>query len=290
MKDTFIKAILVSIPIAITFLYIIISSYMFGESFYNLFFLRHNSIIYTYILLASLTPLATYEYLRYHHIRSLENDIPTFLSALEASLTAGLNFFSAITEAGKHTKTLSTIIDNIVKHVRAGKSFESEVDKLVPSETFLLKMFREYMKVLSKCGEELYETVAEYRHLFGKLLSFKETLYIQAKHTLFLFSMILFTYIVTAIIIAKYFLEAFANRSIDSYLLYVPETLVDIIESAFTYILCIQVIGSGIALSIMSGSRRLHMLLPILAVASIMLTIYALFIYDITSSLLVNIS
>jgi hypothetical protein len=278
MKDSTLRGLLATVPAIATALYVLLGHYLFMEPIGDLFFNRYNAIIYTYILLASLTPFAVYEYMKFHYIRSIEYEIPVFLSVLEATITAGMSFFAAFSEAGKYTKFLGRIVDNIIKKVRAGLKFDEEINA-IPAETFLLKVFREYLRMLSRSGEELYVTLAEYRQMFEKILSFKTTLYNQARQTMFVFLTILYTYVLTIIIIAKFFLEALVGKA--TTIITVSSDLVNLVESISVYTLFIQAVGSGVALSIISGSSRIHMLLITIAGSVIGLLVYAAFIFGV---------
>ena len=278
MKDFYIKKefslLLLSIPIVTPVLYVWIRVNMYGEPIHQIILGKKDPIFITLILLISTLPYALREYYRERIIRSIENDIPVFLSGVEAGLIAGMSVYNAYNEASKQTKILGKYMQRILRGVRIGATFENEIDYHIPHDTYLLRIFKEYLKLLVIGGEELYRTMSDIREIFEKIVTFKKTLRSNAMQTSSVFLTILGVYIAVLVMVVKMFLEGFTNTTIVS----ISQDTVNTIEATGAYMIYIQAIGSGIVLSVLSGSNRNYMLFPMILASILGLLSYAYFI------------
>ncbi|MEB3756917.1 MAG: hypothetical protein GSR79_08715 [Desulfurococcales archaeon] len=278
MKDIWIKpwvtAALLALPIAVLIIYPLAAVYNYNTDIHTVFLERVYSITLTFLLLVATIPYSLREYLRDRFIRSIEKDIPTFLSAVEAGLIAGMSVYNAYKEAAKQTKTLGSLVNKILRGVRVGSAFEEEVDKHIPHDTYLLRIFKEYLKLLVVGGEELYRTMTDIRNIFEKLVTFRSSLHSNASQTASVFLTILGVYIAVLVMIVKMFLEGITQSSIIN----ISQQAVNTVESIGAYMIYIQAIGSGIVISILSGSRRYYMLLLTVISSILGLIGYAYFI------------
>ncbi|MCE4606242.1 MAG: hypothetical protein F7B59_02800 [Desulfurococcales archaeon] len=278
MKDVWVKpwvtAVLLSLPVITLVLYPVIAISSYHLSLHTVFLEKEHSIVLTLLLLLATIPYSVREFLRNRFIRSVEREIPTFLSGVEASLIAGMSIYSAYMEAVKQTKTLGVLVGKIMRGVKIGSSFEEEVDKHIPHDTYLLRIFKEYLKLLVVGGEELYRTMTDIRNIFEKLVTFKNTLHSNASQTASVFLTILGVYIAVLVMVVKMFLEGITQSTIVT----ISQTAVNTIESVGSYMIYVQAVGSGIVISILSGSERYYMLLLTITSSIIGLLGYAYFI------------
>ncbi len=278
MKDFYIRKeltiLLLLIPIITSILYVWVRINIYNTPVHQVILGKKDPLILTLILLVSTLPYAIREYYRERLIRSIENDIPVFLSGVEAGLIAGMSVFNAYSEASKQTKSLGILMQKILRGVKIGAAFEEEIDYNLPHDTYLLRIFKEYLKLLVVGGEELYRTMREIREIFEKLVTFKKTLRSNAMQTASVFLTILGVYIAVLVMVVKMFLEGFTNTSIVS----ISQDTVNTIEATGAYMIYIQAIGSGIVLSTLSGSNRNYMLFPMILASILGLLGYAYFI------------
>ncbi|MEB3772113.1 MAG: type II secretion system F family protein [Desulfurococcales archaeon] len=278
MKDFYTRKeftiMLLIIPFVIPLIYIWIRFHVYHEPIHQIILGKKDPIVLTFLLLVSTLPYATREYYREKLIRSIENDIPIFLSGVEAGLIAGMSVYSAYNEASKQTKVLGNLMQRILRGVRIGSTFEGEVDHHIPHDTYLLRIFKEYLKLLVIGGEELYRTMSDIREIFEKIVTFKKTLRSNAMQTASVFLTILGVYIAVLVMVIKMFLEGFTNTTIVS----ISQNTVNTIEATGAYMIYIQAIGSGIVISVLSGSNRNYMLLPMISASILGLISYAYFI------------
>ena len=278
MRDIWIKPwvtiLLLSLPVATLIAYTVVTVCIYHTSIHIVFLGRTHAIALTFLLLITTIPYSIREYLRNRFIRLVERDIPTFLSAVEASLIAGMSIYSAYGEAAKQTRTLGLLIKKVLRGVRIGSGFEEEVDKNIPHDTYLLRIFKEYLKLLVVGGEELYGTMTDIRNIFEKLVTFRNSLHSNANQTASIFLTILGVYLAVLIMIVKMFLEGITQSSIIS----VSQEAVNTIESAGAYMIYIQAVGSGVVISILSDSKRYYMLLLTVISSILGLLGYAYFI------------
>ncbi|MEB3757637.1 MAG: hypothetical protein GSR76_02120, partial [Desulfurococcales archaeon] len=85
---------------------------------------------------------------------------------------------------------------------------------------------------------------------------------------------ILGVYIAVLVMVIKMFLEGFTNTTIVS----ISQNTVNTIEATGAYMIYVQAIGSGIVISVLSGSNRNYMLLPMISASILGLISYAYFI------------
>lgn len=278
MKDFYTRKeftiMLLVIPFVIPLIYIWIQFHMYHEPIHQIILGKKDPIVLTFLLLISTLPYAVREYYREKLIRSIENDIPIFLSGVEAGLIAGMSVYNAYSEASKQTKVLGSLMHRILRGVRIGSTFEDEVDHHIPHDTYLLRIFKEYLKLLVIGGEELYRTMSDIREIFEKIVTFKKTLRSNAMQTASVFLTILGVYIAVLVMVIKMFLEGFTNTTIVS----ISQNTVNTIEATGAYMIYIQAIGSGIVISVLSGSNRNYMLLPMISASILGLISYAYFI------------
>lgn len=274
MRDEWMKpwvtALLLTIPIAVFMVYIFVGVMYYRIGLYDLFLTRKNASILTLTLSASLMPYSIREYLRQRFIASIENEIPVFLSTVEAGLIAGMSIYLSYEEAAKQVKVLGSLMRKVLRGVRAGSEFNRELEKHVPADTYLLRVFREYLELLVIGGEELYKTMTDIRKLFEKFVVFKSTLRSNANQAAIVFLTILGVFVAVLVMVVKMFLEGMTNTEIVS----INPRNVEMIESIGSYMILIQAIGSGITLSTLSGSNRNHMLLHTMLTSIIGLIAY----------------
>lgn len=218
----------------------------------------------TAALLAATIPFGVSEYLRDRFITRIEGDIPTFLSAVEASLIAGLSIFTAYEKGAENVKTLGPIMRRILRYVAAGEDFSVVVDKLVPGDTSYLRVFREYLKLLSAGGEQLYASVAEIREVFEKLTEFKSALRAQARQAAMTFLTIMGVYVLVLVLVIRLFLVELAGT--ENILVEGAAQAETVVKALGAYTLYVQGVGAGVVLSVLSGSHRYNMML--LSIAS----------------------
>ncbi len=274
MRDEWMKpwvtALLLTIPVAVFMVYIFVGVMYYRIGLYDLFLTRRNASILTLTLSASLMPYSIREYLRQRFIASIENEIPVFLSTVEAGLIAGMSIYLSYEEAAKQVKVLGSLMRKVLRGVRAGSEFNRELEKHVPADTYLLRVFREYLELLVIGGEELYKTMTDIRKLFEKFVVFKSTLRSNANQAAIVFLTILGVFVAVLVMVVKMFLEGMTNTEIVS----INPRNVEMIESIGSYMILIQAIGSGITLSTLSGSNRNHMLLHTMLTSIIGLIAY----------------
>ena len=274
MRDEWMKpwvtALLLTIPVAVFMVYIFVGVMYYRIGLYDLFLTRKNASILTLTLSASLMPYSIREYLRQRFIASIENEIPVFLSTVEAGLIAGMSIYLSYEEAAKQVKVLGSLMRKVLRGVRAGSEFNRELEKHVPADTYLLRVFREYLELLVIGGEELYKTMTDIRKLFEKFVVFKSTLRSNANQAAIVFLTILGVFVAVLVMVVKMFLEGMTNTEIVS----INPRNVEMIESIGSYMILIQAIGSGITLSTLSGSNRNHMLLHTMLTSIIGLIAY----------------
>jgi hypothetical protein len=278
MRDFYIRKeftiLLLLIPMVIPAIYVWIRVDMYHIPFHQVILGKEDPIILTFLLHISTLPYALREFYRERIIRSIEYDIPVFLSGVEAGLIAGMSIYNAYSEASKQTKSLGNLMQKILRGVKIGGTFEEEIDYHFPYDTYLLRIFKEYLKLLVIGGEELYRTMREIREIFEKLVTFKKVLRSNAMQTASVFLTILGVYIAVLIMVVKMFLEGFTNTTIVS----ISQDTVNSIEATGAYMIYIQAIGSGIVISILSGSNRNYMLFPMIIASILGLLGYAYFI------------
>jgi len=278
MRDFYIKKeftiLLLIIPIIIPAVYIWVCIDVYNKPIHQVILGKEDPIILTFLLLVSTIPYSIREFYREKLIRSIENDIPVFLSGVEAGLIAGMSVYNAYSEASKQTKSLGNLIQKVLRGVKIGATFEDEIDKHLPHDTYLLRIFKEYLKLLVIGGEELYRTMRDIREIFEKLVTFKKTLRSNAMQTASVFLTILGVYIAVLVMVVKMFLEGFTNTTIVS----ISQDTVNTIEATGAYMIYIQAIGSGIVISVLSGSNRNYMLFPMILASILGLLGYAYFI------------
>ena len=182
--------------------------------------------------------------------------------------------YNAYNEASKQTKVLGILMQRVLRGVRIGSAFEDEIDYHIPHDTYLLRIFKEYLKLLVVGGEELYRTMSDIREIFEKIVTFKKTLRSNAMQTSSVFLTILGVYIAVLVMVVKMFLEGFTNTTIVS----ISQDTVNTIEATGAYMIYIQAVGSGIVLSVLSGSNRNYMLFPMILASILGLLSYAYFI------------
>ncbi len=216
------------------------------------------ALITSLLLLATL-PFAVAEYLRDKFITRIEREVPTFLSAVEASLIAGLSIFTAYEKGAEHVKTLGPLVKRILRFVAAGEDFAVAVDYLVPGDTSFLKVFREYLKLLAVGGEQLYSSVGEMRKVFEKLVEFKTSLRAQARQAAATFMTILGVYVLVLVLIIRLFLVELAGT--ENIIVEGVPQVEAIVRALGAYTLYVQGVGGGVVLSVLSGSHRYGMLL-----------------------------
>ncbi len=274
MRDEWMKpwvtALLFTIPVAAFMIYIFVGVVYYRIGLYDLFLTRKNASILTLTLSASLMPYSIREYLRHRFIASIEKEIPVFLSTVEAGLIAGMSIYLSYEEAAKQVKVLGSLMMKVLRGVRAGSEFSIELEKHVPADTYLLRVFREYLELLVIGGEELYKTMTDIRKLFEKFVVFKSTLRSNANQAAVVFLTILGVFVAVLVMVVKMFLEGMTNTEIVS----INPRSVEMIESIGSYMILIQAIGSGITLSTLSGSNRTHMLLHTMLTSIIGLIAY----------------
>ena len=232
--------------------------------------------VITASLLAATVPFGILEYSRDRFITRIENEIPTFLSAVEASLIAGLSIFTAYEKGAEHVKTFGPIMKRILRYVAAGEDFVVVVDKLVPGDTSYLKVFREYLKLLAMGGEQLYSSVGEMRKVFEKLTEFKSALKAQARQAAATFLTILGVYVLVLILIIRLFLVELAGT--ENMLTEGVAQAESIVKALGAYTLYVQGVGAGVVLSVLSGSHRYNMMLLTIVSAFIALVIYSVLV------------
>lgn len=227
------------------------------------------------LLLATL-PLGVAEYLRDRFITRLEYEIPTFLSAVEASLIAGLSIFTAYEKGAEHVKTFGPIMRRILRYVAAGEDFVVVVDRLIPGDTSYLRVFREYIKLLALGGEQLYSSVGEMRKVFEKLTEFKSALRTQARQAAATFITILGVYVLVIVLVIRLFLVELAGA--ENIITEGVAQVESVVRALGAYTLYVQGVGAGVVLSVLSGSHRYNMMLLTVLSAFIALVIYSVLV------------
>lgn len=229
------------------------------------------ALITASLLLATL-PFGVAEYLRDRFIARIEYEIPTFLSAVEASLIAGLSIFTAYEKGSEHVSTFGPIMRRVLRYVAAGEDFATAIDKLVPGDTSYLKVFKEYIKLLAQGGEQLQASVTEVRKVFEKLTEFKSALRSQAKQAAATFITILVVYVLVLILVIRLFLVELAGT--EDIITEDVAHVESIVKALGAYTLYVQGVGAGVVLSVLSGSHRYNMMLLTLLTSFIALIIY----------------
>jgi len=230
----------------------------------------------TAVLLIATIPFGVAEFLRDRFITRIEYEIPTFLSAVEASLIAGLSIFTAYEKGAEHVKTLGPIMRRVLRYVAAGEDFEVVIDRLVPGDTSYLRVFREYIKLLAAGGEQLYQSVGDVRKVFEKLTEFKAALRSQARQAAATFVTILGVYVLVLVLVIRLFLVELAGT--ENILTEGVAQVESVVKALGAYTLYIQGVGAGMVLSVLSGSHRYNMMLLSIISAIIALATYALLV------------
>lgn len=264
------RALLAALPALVG---IVVSAYLvFAEGAGSLIDWPGPAVI-TASLLAATIPFGVVEYLRDRFITRIESEIPTFLSAVEASLIAGLSIFTAYEKGAEHVRTFGPVMKRILRYVAAGEDFVIVIDKLVPGDTSYLRVFREYLKLLAMGGEQLHSSVGEMRKVFEKLTEFKSALRAQARQAAATFLTILGVYVLVIVLIIRLFLVELAGTQ--NIITEGVAQVESVVRALGAYTLYVQGVGAGIVLSVLSGSHRYNMMLLSVVSALAALIIYS---------------
>ncbi len=253
-----------------------LATYMIMERGFSSLIDWPGPVLITASLLIATIPFGVSEYLRDRLITRIEYEIPTFLSAVEASLIAGLSIFTAYEKGAEHVKTFGPIMKRVLRYVAAGEDFAVVVDRLVPGDTSYLRVFREYIKLLALGGEQLYSSVGEMRKVFEKLTEFKSALRAQARQAAATFITILGVYVLVLVLVIRLFLIELAGT--ENVLTEGVEQVESVVEALGAYTLYVQGVGAGVVLSVLSGSHRYNMMLLAVMSALVALVMYYVFV------------
>lgn len=273
MKETTKRVILALLPIPVIAAYILLGTLVWKSSLYTLLLEPGYALVTSLLVIISLIPFTAYEYLAYRRITCIEDEAPTLLSIIEASIIGG----NPITHALEHGATsvrpcLREILESITRKTLLGQPLNEQLTQLIPRETHLLKFFSEYLALLSVGGEELFRSIARYRDIIGKIIAFRKSLIQISKIMTIVVAIILASLVIISGLTIKFFLASYSSVEIPGYTA-LNEKSVKLVETASIYILLFLSILSGIAVSSITGLKRQSALLETLSIGALLILV-----------------
>lgn len=273
MRESTKRVILAVLPLIALTAYMILGIIVWDRNPGTLLLEPDYAVLTSLLIIMSLIPFSIYEYLVYKRITCIEDEAPTLLSILEASIIGG----TPITQAIEHGATsvrpcLKSVLEDIIRKTRIGQSLSEEVTKLIPRETHLLKFFTEYLALLSMGGEELFRSITRYREIVNTMISFRKSLIQIANMVTIAVALILTSLVIISGLTVEFFLAKYSSIEIPGYMS-ISEESVSIVMTSAIYIILFLSVLSGIAISSISGLKRQSALLKTLAIGTVLILV-----------------
>ncbi|RLG76741.1 MAG: hypothetical protein DRO12_03990 [Thermoprotei archaeon] len=273
MRRGYIRLAAMLLPAASLVIYVAVQLSLYKRSTLKWFLEPSNALVVSYIVAASLIPAAILEYRWDFEVTSAEEEIPAFISAVESGIRSGLPLTEALVEALKYTRYFRPHISRVIRAVFAGERLEDAVE-IIEIRSPMLDLFKEFMRVLGRSGEETYRTISEFRDAVDTLVSYSKKLREGTKSFVATVYLVTVVYVVTTSIFLKTFIYPMAERVGAGGLLTPIDA--DAITSLVIYGALIESLANGLTASVLAGKKHLSYLLHSIALLMIALITYTI--------------
>ncbi len=236
------------------------------------------AITLTYVISASLAPLAALEYKWEWELAAMESEVPEFLSALEGGIRGGLPLPQALVVSLKYVKYLRRDLSKVINALWAGETVEQAV-KYMRRDSPILAILADYVLVLARSGEQLYKTIRDFRESINSVVNYMKKLRESTKSFLATLYLVMFVYLIATAVFLTTFIYPLAVQSTESGAALLTPVDPHILTTLIVYGALIEAVANGATASYFMGSRYLAALIHSVIVLFISLAIYTVLVY-----------
>jgi len=215
----------------------------------------YEALIISFFIGVTLIPSAIYEYKLEWDLRRSESEIPVLLSVIENNLRTGLTLPQALKASTDYLIFLKRDIIKLLNALSVGETIDSAL-KHFRKNTPLLSVTADYLKILSKGGEELYKTLRDFRETVEEIVNYSEKLRNATRSYTATLYLVMIVYLITTAVFLKTFIYPLAIQATKTSGMLAtvdPKT----ITSLVIYGAVIESVINGVASSYFSGSKYL---------------------------------
>ena len=239
-------------PLGIT-AYLLLLKLVIHESFsiYN----PYQALVVSFSIGVTLIPSAIYEYKLEWEVRRSEAEVPVLLSVIENNLRTGLTLPQALKASTQYLVFIKKDIIRLLNALSVGETIDSAL-KYFRRDTPLLSVTADYLKILSRGGEELYKTLRDFRETVEEIVNYSGRLRNATRSYTATLYLVMIVYLITTAVFLKTFIYPLVTQTekTPGLLAYVNYRS---ITSLIIYGALIESVINGIASSYFSGSKYL---------------------------------
>ncbi len=271
-----VRYVLFSLPLICVLAYVLASAYLLHRVIdpYD----PREAINLTYVIAASLSPLAVFEYRWEWELSAMEAEVPEFLSALEGGIRGGLPLPQALAESLKYVKYLRKDLSKVVNALWAGETVEQAV-KFMRKDSPILAILADYVLVLARSGEQLYKTIRDFRESVSSVVNYMKKLRESTKSFLATLYLIMFVYLITTAVFLTTFIYPLASQAVQGERALLTPIDPSALTTLIVYGALIEAVANGAVASYFMGSRYLAALIHSVVVLFVSLALYTVLVY-----------
>ena len=247
------RKVMLSIPLIIIIGYLLVLTYVrhIRFSIYN----PYQTLIISFLIALSLIPSAVYEYKLEWDVRHSEAEIPVLLSVIESNLRIGLTLPQALKASTEYLTFIKKDVIKLLNAVWVGESIESSL-KYFRRDTSLLSVTVDYLRILSRGGEELYGTLRDFRETVEDIVNYSDRLRNATRSYTAILYLVIVVYLITTAVFLKTFIYPLSVQTSKAGGL-IAHVSPEPITSLIIYGALIESVINGFVSSYFTGSKYL---------------------------------